>query len=107
MGSFLGECWPNRPKARCYAFERVCRDPTTWVGASCMRAARRARHVSASSNNWFQGQVGPVHSPTNLSSQCEGEIVRNSPTLCVVGRQAWVIWFRVQPPNGLAFCGKC
>jgi hypothetical protein len=30
-------CWPKRSKARCYAFGRVCRGPTAWVGAPCVR----------------------------------------------------------------------
>jgi hypothetical protein len=34
----LGECWPKRPKARCYTCGRVCRGPTAWVGAPCVRA---------------------------------------------------------------------
>jgi hypothetical protein len=37
--SFLRECWPKRPKARCYTCGRVCRGPTAWVGAPCVRAA--------------------------------------------------------------------
>jgi hypothetical protein len=37
--AFWGECWPKRPKARCYMYGRVCRGPTAWVGASCVRAA--------------------------------------------------------------------
>jgi hypothetical protein len=36
---FWGECWPKRPKARCYTCGRVCRGPTAWVGAPCVRAA--------------------------------------------------------------------
>jgi hypothetical protein len=39
QASFLGKCWPKRPKARCYTCGRVCRGPTTWVGAPCVRAA--------------------------------------------------------------------
>jgi hypothetical protein len=35
----------------------------------------------------------------------QGEIVENSPTLCIVEEQPWFIWLRVQPPNGLAFWG--
>jgi hypothetical protein len=37
--AFWGECWPKRPKARCYTCGRVCRGPTAWVGAPCVRAA--------------------------------------------------------------------
>jgi hypothetical protein len=37
--AFLGECWPKRPKARCYMVGRMCRGPTAWVGAPCVRAA--------------------------------------------------------------------
>jgi hypothetical protein len=37
--AFWGECWPKRLKARCYTCGRVCRGPTTWVGAPCVRAA--------------------------------------------------------------------
>jgi hypothetical protein len=37
--AFWVECWPKRPKARCYTCGRVCHDPTTWVGAPCVRAA--------------------------------------------------------------------
>jgi hypothetical protein len=47
-----------------------------------------------------------VHSQTNLGSQCEGEIVGNSPTLCGEGKKAWFIWLRVQPPDRLAFWGS-
>jgi hypothetical protein len=39
QASFLGECWPKRPKARCYTCGRVCRGPTAWVGAPCVRTA--------------------------------------------------------------------
>jgi hypothetical protein len=38
--AFWGECWPKRPKARCYTCGRVCRGPTAWVAAPCVRAAR-------------------------------------------------------------------
>jgi hypothetical protein len=37
--AFWGECWPKRPKARCYTCGRVCRGPIAWVGAPCGRAA--------------------------------------------------------------------
>jgi hypothetical protein len=37
---FWGECWPKRPKARCYTCGRVCRGPIAWVGAPCVRAVR-------------------------------------------------------------------
>jgi hypothetical protein len=37
--AFWGECWPKRPKARCYTCGRVCRCPTTRVGASYVRMA--------------------------------------------------------------------
>jgi hypothetical protein len=37
--AFWGECWPKRPKARCYTCGRVCRGPTAWVGAPCVRTA--------------------------------------------------------------------
>jgi hypothetical protein len=37
--AFWEECWPKRPKARCYTCGRVCRGPTAWVGAPCVRAA--------------------------------------------------------------------
>jgi hypothetical protein len=37
--AFWGECWPKRPKARCYTCGRVCRGPTAWVGAPFVRAA--------------------------------------------------------------------
>jgi hypothetical protein len=37
--AFWGECWPKRPKARCYTCGRVCRGPTAWVGVPCVRAA--------------------------------------------------------------------
>jgi hypothetical protein len=36
---FWGECWPKRLKARCYTCGRVCRGPTAWVGAPCVRSA--------------------------------------------------------------------
>jgi hypothetical protein len=45
--AFWGECWPKRPKARCYTCGCVCRGPIAWVGAPCVRAARRTRRVSA------------------------------------------------------------
>jgi hypothetical protein len=37
--AFWGECWPKRPKARCYMCGRMCRGPIAWVGAPCVRAA--------------------------------------------------------------------
>jgi hypothetical protein len=37
--AFWGECWPKKPKARYYTCGRVCRAPTAWVGASCVRVA--------------------------------------------------------------------
>jgi hypothetical protein len=40
-------------------------------------------------------------------TMCEGEIVGNSPTLCVVGGQAWFIMLGMQPPKWLAFLGEC
>jgi hypothetical protein len=33
------ECWPKRPKARCYTCRCVCRGPAAWVGAPCVRVA--------------------------------------------------------------------
>jgi hypothetical protein len=38
-GEIVKNSPPKRPKARCYTCGRVCRDPTTWVGAPCVRAA--------------------------------------------------------------------
>jgi hypothetical protein len=82
QASFLGECWPKRPKARCYTCGRVCRGPTAWMGAPCVRAVptdtpcvggpvpTMAVCQRSGSNNWYQSQVGPVHSQTNLGSQC-------------------------------------
>jgi hypothetical protein len=37
--AFWGEYWPKRPKARCYTYGRVCRGPTAWMGAPCVRVA--------------------------------------------------------------------
>jgi hypothetical protein len=37
--AFWGECWPKRPKARCYTCGRVCRGSTAWVGTPCVRVA--------------------------------------------------------------------
>jgi hypothetical protein len=39
--AFWGECWPKRPKARCYTCGRLCRGPTVWVAVPCVRAALR------------------------------------------------------------------
>jgi len=46
--AFWGECRPNRPKTRCYAFGRVCRGPTAWGvwRARCASAARFQHLVS-------------------------------------------------------------
>jgi hypothetical protein len=60
------------------------------------------------SNNWYQSQVGPVHSQDKSRlTMCEGEIVGNSPTLSGESGKAWFIWLRVQPPIRLAFLGEC
>jgi hypothetical protein len=50
------------------------------------------------SNNWYQSQVGPVHSQDKSRlTMCEGEIVGNSPTLSGESGKAWFIRLRVQP----------
>jgi hypothetical protein len=59
--SFLGECWPKRPKARCYTCGRVCRGPTAWVGAPCVRAAPTDTSCVG----------GPVPTTTTLLNNCE------------------------------------
>jgi hypothetical protein len=37
--AFWGSVGPRDLKARCYTCGRVCRGPTAWVGAPCVRAA--------------------------------------------------------------------
>jgi hypothetical protein len=108
--AFWGECWPKRPKARCYTCGRVCCGPTAWVEARrvCGRP-RRTRRVSAVR---FQQLVSEPGWPSAFSDKsrltmCEGEIVGNSPTLSGESGKAWFIWLRVQPPIRLAFWGEC
>jgi hypothetical protein len=49
----------------------VCRDPTAWVGATCVADPADASCVGGLVLTIGIGaQVGPVHSQTNLGSQC-------------------------------------
>jgi hypothetical protein len=60
------------------------------------------------SYNWYQRQVGPVHSQTNLGSQCVRRRLLGIVPHCVVrARKHGFIWLRVQPPERLAFWGEC
>jgi hypothetical protein len=51
QASFLGECWPKRPKARCYTCGRVCRGPTAWMDAPCVPAPTDTPCVGRSGSN--------------------------------------------------------
>jgi hypothetical protein len=70
--AFWGDCWPKRPKARCYTCGRVCRGPTSLGGRAVCAGGPDGHAVCwrSGSNNWYQSQVGPVHSQTNLGSRC-------------------------------------
>jgi hypothetical protein len=71
--AFWGERWPKRPKARCYMDTGACvaaRQPG-WARRMCAGGPNgHAMCRRSGSNNWYQSQVGPVHSQTNLGSQC-------------------------------------
>jgi hypothetical protein len=98
---FWGGCCPTdlKPAAVCSGVcsrvSRVCKRPTGH--AVCRRFG---------SNNWYWG-LGRSSAFLDKSrlTMCEGEIVGNSPTLCVVGGQTWFISLRVQSPTVLAYFG--
>jgi hypothetical protein len=68
--AFWGEYWPKRPKARCYTCGRVCRGPTAWVGAPCVRAA-------PTDTPCVGGSV-PTKTPLNSNDKFSGFMETNS-----------------------------
>jgi hypothetical protein len=107
--AFWGECWPKRHKARCYTCGRVCRDPTAWVGAPCVRAAPTDTPCVGGLVQQLVSEAGwsSAFSDKSRLTMCEGEIVGNSTTLCGESVIAWFIRLRAQPSDRLAFWGEC
>jgi hypothetical protein len=84
--AFWGECWPKRPKSPLlYVRARVSRPDN--LGGRAICAGGPDGHAvcrRSGSNNWYQSQVGPVHSQTNLGSQCVRGRLLGIVTHCLV-----------------------